>query len=199
MLIPPTVPPGRQMTLDADIATRHRDLIVRVAEHQDKQAFAELFEWYAPRVKAMLLKLNSSNELAEDIMQDVLMTVWLKADKFAAAKGSVGTWIFTITRNRRIDAFRKQSSRHYMDIDEMEFADDAPAADDVLLSDEQDRLVADVAATLPEDMREVIQLAFVEDKSQTSIADELGIPLGTVKSRTRRAFQKIREKLEDVL
>ena len=199
MIIPTPPLSDRSMNKDADIAARHRDLIVRIAQTQDKAAFGELFDWYAPRIKAMLLKQNASNDLAEDIMQDVLLNVWLKADKFAASRGTAAAWIFTIARNRRIDLFRKQSSRHYLDVDEMEFADDAPGGDDMLVASEQDGLVAEAASTLPSEMQEVIQLAFVEEKSQSEIASELGIPLGTVKSRTRRAFVKIKEQLEGVL
>lgn len=187
------------MNADADLARRHRTLIGLVSESRDKEAFAELFDWYAPRIKAMLLKQCGSSEMAEDIMQDVLLTVWLKAGQFASSKGAVSTWIFTIARNRRIDAFRRQSSRHYVDIGEMEFPDDAPESEEILLSEEKDGLIARAAATLPEEMQEIIHLAFVEEKSQSQIAGELGIPLGTVKSRTRRAFEKIKQELEGVL
>lgn len=199
MFVPQTIPVNRSMNQIADLARHHRELIARIAEHQDREAFAQLFDWYAPRIKAMVYKQSGSSDLAEDIMQDVLLTVWLKAGQFAASKGSVSTWIFTIARNRRIDVHRKQSSQHYLDIGEMEFADDAPAGDDLLLADEQDNLVSQAASTLPEEMREVIHLAFIEEKSQREIAGELGIPLGTVKSRTRRAFEKIKQNLEDVL
>ena len=199
MFIPSATIPERGMNANADLAQSHRALIGRIAEHRDKDAFAELFDWYAPRVKAMLVKQCGSSEMAEDIMQDVFLTVWLKAGQFASSKGAVSTWIFTIARNRRIDVFRKQSSWHYVGIGEMEFPDEAPESADVLLSGEQDSLVAQAAATLPEEMREVIHLAFVEEKSQSQIAGELGIPLGTVKSRTRRAFEKIKQQLEGVL
>ena len=183
----------------SDTAERHLDLIVKISTDQDKDAFDELFQWFGPWVKAMMLKLGANNDLAEDLMQDTMMTVWMKAGQFASWKGSAGAWIFTIARNKRIDRFRRQSTRHYVDVDGMEFADDAPDGEDMVLADERDRIVSNATAGLPEELREIVRLAFVEEKSQTEIASELGIPLGTVKSRTRRAYQKIRDELEDVL
>ena len=189
----------RGVRVEKDCVSNHLGLIARVAEAQDKEAFGKLFEYYGPRVKALMMKQGSESELAEDLMQETLLTVWQKASQFSRFRGSLSAWIFTIARNKRIDRFRKQGTSHYVDISEYDFEDDRPDSEKQVESQERDQIVRNAAATLPQEQKQVIELAYVEELSQTQIANKLGIPLGTVKSRTRLAFGSIREKLEDLL
>jgi RNA polymerase sigma-70 factor (ECF subfamily) len=190
---------GGRPIVEHDPARAHLELMRKVALERDREAFRELFVYYAPRVKAQLLRQRASTELAEDLMQETMLTLWNKAEQFTNRRGSLGGWIFTIARNKRIDRIRRLNAAHYVAVEEHDLADDAPDAEDQTMAGERDRKVAAVVRALPADQREVIELAFNEDLSQSEIAERLGIPLGTVKSRTRLAFQKMRRELEDAL
>ncbi len=182
-----------------DAAEVHGELMRRIADARDKQAFERLFAHFAPKIKALMLKHDSDPELAEDLMQDTMMTVWNKAHLFSRWRGSAGAWIFTIARNRRIDRFRRQGTRHYVDIGDYDIPDGEPDSEAVMLESERDRLVSEATRDLPDEQKQIITMSFVDDLAQTEIASRLGIPLGTVKSRMRLAYKKIRTNLEDVL
>lgn len=168
-----------------------------VAACRDKGAFAALFRHYAPRVKGYLIRQGCSAAQAEDLAQEVMATVWRKADLYDPAKAEPSTWVFTIARNLRIDALRRE--RHpQVDLDDLpERADDAPPADERIANGQRAERVRRALATLPPDQAEVVRRAFFEDKVHTTIAEELGVPLGTVKSRMRLAMTKIRAALAD--
>ena len=177
----------------------HAALMERVALARDKKAFEQLFAHFAPKIKALMLKHDSDLELAEDLMQDTMLTVWNKAHQFSTWRGSPSAWIFTIARNRRIDRFRRQGTKHYVDIGDYDVPDDDPDGEQLVLDAERDRLVADAASGLPDEQKQIIAMSFVDNLAQSEIADRLGIPLGTVKSRMRLAYKKIKTNLEDVL
>lgn len=176
----------------------HRALMARVAESRDRDAFEALFEYFGPRVKAMMLKGGADQAIADDIVQDVMLTVWHKVHLYSPERGSAGAWIFTIARNARIDRLRRQSSRPYEDVEEIQIECDLPGpADEVLSGQHAERVVAALAA-LPDDQRRIVEMSFMEDMPQSSIARKLSIPLGTVKSRMRLAYARLRAKLEDL-
>jgi RNA polymerase sigma-70 factor (ECF subfamily) len=167
--------------------------LVRVAQVRDRAAFAVLFSHFAPRVKAYLLRLGASPALAEDLAQEALLSLWRKAHLFDPAKASAATWLFTIARNLRIDAIRREK-RPELDPDDFMPAA-GPAADDGLaLADDESRLRA-ALKDLPPDQVQVIELSFFADKPHSQIAGELGIPLGTVKSRLRLAMARLKRAL----
>lgn len=182
-----------------DTGDIHARLMERVAQARDKHAFERLFVYFAPKIKALMLKHDSDPELAEDLMQDTMMTVWNKAHQFSTWRGSTSAWVFTIARNRRIDRFRRQGNRHYVDIVEYDMPDDTPDGEQVAMATERDRLVAQATRSLPDEQKEIITLSFIDNLAQTEIAAKLGLPLGTVKSRMRLAYKKIKTNLEDVL
>ena len=182
-----------------DDAERNARLMAKVANKGDKQAFGELFYYYAPRLKALMVKQGSDAELAEDLMQDTMLAVWQKADQFSKWRGNLNAWIFTIARNKRIDRFRKQGTQHYLALEEFDFVDEQPDGEMQVVSMQQDEIVSNATAGLPDDQKLVIKLAYVEELSQSEIAKKLKIPLGTVKSRTRLAFKSIRQELEETL
>lgn len=176
----------------------HRDLISRVAATHDRDAFEALFVHFGPRVKALMLKAGADHAQAEDLVQDVMMTVWRKVHLYSADRGSVGTWIFTIARNARIDRLRQNSSQPYEDVNELEIASgDADGEEKTNLS-QRAQMVAEALDELPEEQRDVIELAYIYDMPQSEIAAKLELPLGTVKSRMRLAYAKLRVKLEEL-
>ncbi|MBU6372276.1 MAG: sigma-70 family RNA polymerase sigma factor [Alphaproteobacteria bacterium] len=165
-----------------------------IARRQDRDAFAEIFAFYAPRVKGYLLRLGAGDGLAEEIAQEVMITVWRKAALFDRRQASVSTWIFRIARNRRIDAARR--SRPDFDPNEPGLAPEAdrPADDQMELAERED-LVRQVLGELPEEQVNLLRAAFYDGLSHREIAEKFGLPLGTVKSRIRLAFGKMRARL----
>lgn len=176
---------------------RFADLLLAVAELQDRDAFAELFAYYAPRVKSYLLRLGADSALAEEIAQDVMVTVWRKAGLFDRAQASVSTWIFRIARNRRIDLFRRSKRPELDPEEEMILPSGVEAPDARIEAMETETRVRAAMKDLPEEQVLLLKLAFYEGLSHSEIAARLGAPLGTVKSRIRLAFAKMKVRLGD--
>ena len=172
------------------------DLMAAIADRRDRLAFVRLFELFGPRVKAYLIRQGADRATAEDLVQDVMLTVWRRAAQFDRSKATFSTWVFTIARNRRIDGLRR-ASRPEIDPDDPAFVrePDDPADQVVDAAQRSERLHAAVAE-LPEEQGKLLRLAYFEDKSHSVIAEELGLPLGTVKSRLRLAMSKLRAALE---
>ena len=185
-----------EMLGDAE-RTRFADLLLAVAELQDRDAFAELFAYYAPRVKSYLLRLGADSALAEEIAQDVRVTVWRKAGLFDRAQASVSTWIFRIARNRRIDLFRRSKRPELDPEEEMILPSGVEAPDARIEAMETEARVRAAMKDLPEEQVLLLKLAFYEGLSHSEIAARLGAPLGTVKSRIRLAFAKMKVRLGD--
>lgn len=173
------------------------DLLVRVATRQDRTAYAELFGYYAPRVKSYLLRLGADNAQAEEITQDVMVTVWRKAQLFDRAQASVSTWIFRIARNRRIDVFRRTKKPDLDPEEPMILPAAAEAPDARIEIMETETRVRAAMKDLPEEQLLLLRMAFYEGLSHREIADKLDVPLGTVKSRIRLAFGKMKARLEN--
>lgn len=181
---------------EKDIQPDWNATLCSVAE-QDRAAFAALFAHFAPRVKSYMLRLGSDNMHAEELAQEALATVWRKADRYDPSRAAASTWIFTIARNLRIDAFRRRNHPE-PDPNDPALVPDQPVSADTVVAQKQDAVrIRKALATLPEEQREVLHLSFFDDQTHTEIADNLGIPLGTVKSRIRLAFGRIRTILED--
>lgn len=180
-----------------DSARRLNDLLLRVARSKDRPAFIALFEEMAPKLKAYLMRTGSDAAAAEELVQDVMLTIWRKAETFDPSQANAATWMFTIARNRRIDRFRREN-RPDLDPEEPMLLPSAPAqADDVVgLSQDSERL-AEALQTLPAEQAELLEKAFYEDKAHSAIAEETGLPLGTVKSRIRLALNRLRKNMLD--
>lgn len=174
------------------------DLLQRVARSGDVEAFRKLFQTYAPRVKSYMMRQGTDANTAEELAQETLLTVWRKAALYSGEKGSATTWIFTIARNLRIDRLRKEVAWQPLPEDNEEKASDDPAPDEELSERERRERVQQVLGDLPADQSEVVVLSYIEGLSHSEIAERLGLPLGTVKSRMRLAYQKIRDALEDL-
>ncbi|MGY6411052.1 MAG: sigma-70 family RNA polymerase sigma factor [Alkalilacustris sp.] len=167
------------------------DLVTRVRDHEDEAAFAALFGHFAPRVKGFLMRGGAGEALAEECAQEVMATVWHKAHLFDPTRASVATWVFTIARNRRIDALRKQRRPEPEDLGwGPEPEPDQLAA--MELQQESERVV-EAVSRLPPKQRELIERAFFGELSHSEIAAETGLPLGTIKSRIRLALERLRQ------
>lgn len=165
-------------------------LMERVRDHKDRAAFAALFEHFAPRVKAFLMKSGAAESLAEECTQDVMATLWTKSQMFDPTRASVSTWIFTIARNKKIDALRKLRRPEPEDLTWGPEAE-PDQADALVLRQESDRLTQAIKE-LPDKQRELIQQAYFGDLSHSEIAEITGLPLGTIKSRIRLALERLR-------
>jgi len=167
-----------------------------VAEHRDKAAFARVFAFYGPRVNAYLRRLGAEAMAAEDLTQDVMLTVWRRAGQFDRERAALSTWIYTIARNRRIDVLRRERRPDFDQHDPTLVGDDiVPRGDQLAEAAEARRLVMEAVAQLPLEQARLLEIFYFAEKPHSTIADELGLPLGTVKSRLRLALGKLRRKL----
>jgi RNA polymerase sigma-70 factor (ECF subfamily) len=183
---------------DGSVATKTEEadwagLLLRVRDHQDRAAFAALFRHFAPRVKAFLMKSGAGATLAEECAQDVMATLWQKAHLFDPSRASVATWVYTIARNRRIDALRKARRAEPEDLDWGPQAE--PDQAEALEAQEETERLGRALSALPGPQRTLIERAFYGELSHSEIAAETGLPLGTIKSRIRLALDKLRQQM----
>jgi len=174
-------------------------LILRVAD-KDEQAFMDLFDATASRLKAYAMQCGSSDSDAEELLQECMMTVWRKAEQFNPKAASAITWLYTIVRNRRIDMLRKEKPDQIQSFD---LWPEAPVEQSVAHKFTSDHLEDDVERdlngqmirilleSLPEEQRQIVYKVYFEGKSHSEIAAELDLPLGTIKSRLRLAMKKL--------
>ncbi|MCW5687215.1 MAG: sigma-70 family RNA polymerase sigma factor [Pseudolabrys sp.] len=173
-------------------------LIVAVARHRDRAAFSALFDHFAPRIKAYLLRAGTDPALADELAQEALLAVWRKAETFDGARATAATWIFTIARNLRTDRFRKEWRDVPAGDDLPDTIDETAAPDETLSDAERGERIRQALRQLPPEQIKVIELSFFEDQPHAEIAQTLGIPLGTVKSRIRIAMAKLRDIVGDL-
>lgn len=204
-------PPGTGLNAWMNTASRPHDahaspaddpadfsaLLIAVGHNRDRDAFARLFRHFAPRLKSFLIKGGATPSQAEELVQDTMLAIWNRAATYDPARANAGTWIFTIARNKRIDALRR-GGRVEIDIDDAAFiADDAsPRPDQAIMDTQQTRAVAEMIESLPPEQADVIRKSFFEDKTHMQIAAESNLPLGTVKSRIRLAMERLRPQLQ---
>ena len=180
------------MTVEANV---HDRWIEAVAQRRDREAFAQLFSHYAPRLKAWLMKTGATGPAAEDFAQDAMLAVWRKADLFDARRAGASAWIFAIARNRRLDMIRRE--RRAPPSPEVDPCAPEHERPDAMLAEAQDaRRVRAALKQLTPDQAEALRLAFFLEHSHSEIAEQLALPLGTVKSRIRNAMIRLRDLLE---
>lgn len=172
------------------------EFLRRIADGADEAAFRELYQTYGPRVKAYMMRQGADAAAAEDLAQETLLTVWRRAGLYVAEKGSVSTWIFTIARNLRIDRLRREVAWQELPQEFEGEATSDPQPDEAYATQQSGVVVREALSALPEEQREVVVLAYIEGLSHSEIAGRLGLPVGTVKSRMRMAYQKVRTALE---
>ncbi|MBE89216.1 MAG: RNA polymerase subunit sigma [Rhodospirillaceae bacterium] len=179
---------------DSDLA----DLLQLVAEKRDKAAFARLFDHFAPRVKGFLRRNGTPEAQLDDLVQEVMIKVWRYSDRFDPKKGKTTTWIFTITRNVRIDLLRKENRPEPDANDPMLVPTPVMRSDDAVYLNQSAMRIADALDELPKEQAVILRLSFFEGKSHGEIAEHIGLPLGTVKSRIRLAFDRLRNSLTEL-
>jgi RNA polymerase sigma-70 factor (ECF subfamily) len=173
-------------------------LLSGLAQTRDQAVFAELFSFYAPRLKSYIRRLGSDEMAAEEIVQEAMATVWNKAALFDAGKANASTWIFTIARNLRIDMIRRERRPTVDDGDLAELPDLGDLPDQVLSLSQRATAIRTAMQTLPTDQALIVRMSFFEEQPHSAIAEALNIPLGTVKSRLRLAFNRFRKVLGDL-
>lgn len=166
----------------------------RIKTLRDQAAFADLFDYFAPRLKGFLMRGGTSEALAEEIAQEVMAIVWTKADMFDASRASVSTWIFTIARNRKIDVLRKTQRPEPEDLSWGPEAE--PDQADRLSAQQEQSQLKTAMSRLPQKQRELVERAYFSDQSHSQIASETGLPLGTIKSRIRLALDRLRHAMD---
>lgn len=169
--------------------------IKKVAEDRDKDAFAALFDHYAPLIRSYSLAREPGADLvADDLTQDVMSRVWLKAATYNESLANLNTWIFTLARNCRIDYLRR-NSRHISDIDPSyifeTMEDDSPGPFQQVHRTRSENGIKNALKELPSEQAEVLIKVYLKGKSHQQTSTELKLPLGTVKSRVRLALRKL--------
>jgi RNA polymerase sigma-70 factor (ECF subfamily) len=171
--------------------------IEAIAINQDREAFRHLFHIMAPRIKYYCLKKGSNPAAAEETAQETMIQVWRRAGQFDAQRASVKTWIYTIARNKRIDHFRKEQRPEITAEDLSQNISPSLDAQDHMELAEAGETLAEKIRDLSAEQAEVVHKAFFEDKTHQVIAEELNLPLGTVKSRIRLALNKLRSSMAE--
>ena len=194
---PDTVPDA---AADTDgVAVAYESLVEAIAAQRSREAFASLFEHFAPRLKSYLMRLGTDAAAAEEVVQEAMVMVWRKADSFDRRQASASTWIFTIARNKRIDRLRRERRPELDPNDPALVPDPEPQADrSVEALQSRDRILA-AMENLPVEQSDLIRMAYFDDKSHAEIAAETDLPLGTVKSRIRLALGRMRREVEDLV
>jgi RNA polymerase sigma-70 factor (ECF subfamily) len=176
--------------------------ILQRVRQGEEPALAELYQRYIQILYSLAMRILQSSEETEDLMQEIFLQVWNKAASYEANKGTVYTWLVTITRNRAIDRMRSTSYRHHsraVDVETIMLAADSrssnPHSNTVLM--EEQRSVVNALQRLTPDQQKVIGLAYYEGYSQSQIAEALNIPLGTVKTRMRKGLMELKNMLQE--
>jgi len=172
------------------------ELVLKVGRTRDRDAFVALYRHFAPRVKAYLLRLGADDTTSEEATQETMLALWRRADSFDPTQAGAGTWVFTIARNRRIDLIRRERRPEPDNGAAEQIPDPALPADQRIAVEERDRRVRGALEVLPREQAALIEMAYYQDLTQTAIAEKTGLPLGTVKSRFRLAFARLKRVLE---
>lgn len=190
---------GASGTAQAAAATAEgmNALLLKVAVDADREAFNAVFLFFAPRIKSYLMKIGAARDLADDLAQEAMLRVWGKARLFDPAKASASTWIYAIARNVRIDAARRAAKPDFDPNDPSLHPPSEPEPDALIDRNAREGRIKAAFGALSPEQSEVVRLHFVDDLAHSEIATRLSLPLGTVKSRLRLAFERIRRDIGD--
>ena len=167
-----------------------KNLMVKITNDRDEMAFSDLFDFLAPKIKSYYLQNGLINDTAEELTQEVMSIIWSKSDKYDPSKSAVSTWVFTIARNKKVDFYRKNSRFDYNEEDIREFIYEENQNNKINESEINDQIKI-INQELDSGQQKLIKMNFFENKSHKKIAEELEIPLGTVKSRIRHILTKM--------
>ena len=169
--------------------TKIIDLVKKISEERDEEAFSQIFDYIAPKINSYFIKNNFNFEQSEELTQDVLSTIWSKANLFNPEKSKFITWSFTIARNKKIDFYRKTKKNDVNEDDIRSFLYPNDDGNDY----EIESTINKIKEELDQNQQKLIKMSFFEQKSHKIIAEELEIPLGTVKSRIRSTLNKMQK------
>ena len=169
-------------------------LIDKISSDRDEIAFSSLFDFIAPKINAYYLQNGLSKDNSEELTQEVMSTIWLKSYQYDPTKSAVSTWVYTIARNKKVDFLRKKSGKDMNEEDVREFLYTENMLDSISEGEIKDQ-IDKISKELTEDQRKMIKMSFFENKTHKKIAEELEIPLGTVKSRIRHILIKMQKLL----
>ncbi|MDR5653951.1 sigma-70 family RNA polymerase sigma factor [Paracoccus alkenifer] len=178
-----------------DLSELSRDLIA-VRDSRDRAAFGRLFDHFAPRLKAMMLRGGLRDGTAEDVVQDVMLAVWHKAGQFDPHRADAAGWIYGIARNRRIDMARRRPLAQPDEMPEIESLE--PDAAQIIALQQEARHLADALARLAPEQAEALRAAYFDDIPHSRISEMTGLPLGTIKSRIRLGLERLRHELRTI-
>lgn len=195
--------PVPEAPLAADLEeARDRDLLRRIGS-ADEEAFRELFRRYSPNALALARRVVRQPFIAEEIVQEAFLAAWRNAEGYREGRGSVRSWLMTMVHHRAVDAVRREESQRRR-------AEDAQVSGALAVEDPADAVVAQLGlpeerravraalADLPAEQRQVIELMYFDGLSQSKVSERLGLPLGTVKSRTLLGMRRLRSALIEV-
>ncbi len=171
-------------------------LLRRIGEQRDRNAFSDLFRHFAPRVRAYGRRMGASNASAEELVQEVMLSVWRRADSFDPGKANAATWIYAIARNRMLDDLRRAAPWASATEEPGNESGEDPLHESRIDADRAADRVRRALDDLPAEQSEVLRVAYYEGVSQRDLAKRLDLPLGTVKSRTRLALERLRDALK---
>ena len=174
--------------------SRLSELMVKVKNDRDQIAFSNLFDFLAPKLKGYFIQNGLSADNSEELTQEVMSIIWSKSDRYDSSKSAVTTWVYTIARNKKVDFFRKSPKINVNDDDIREFLYENGDEDKLSIKEAAEQ-VNRINKELNQDQRKMIKMNFFENKSHKKIAEELEIPLGTVKSRIRHLLIKMQKLL----
>lgn len=170
--------------------------MIAIRDDRDRDAFAQLFDHFAPRLKGFVIRSGASPHQAEEIVQDVLLTVWRKAAMFDPHRAQVSAWIYQIARNRQIDIARKERRPMPEELKEDPAAE--PDASQILGLEQETGLLKQALSTLNPEQRDIIEQAYLGELTHQEISARTGLPLGTIKSRIRLGLERLRHELKDL-
>ena len=170
--------------------------MLAVRDERDRAAFAALFDHFAPRLKGFLMRSGTGSGQAEEVVQEVMLTVWRKADQFNPERAQVSAWIYQIARNRHIDVIRRENRP--MPEELAENPNDEPDASQIMAVEQEAGLLKKALARLKPDQREIVEKAYLGELTHQEIQTQTGLPLGTIKSRIRLGLERLRHELKDM-
>lgn len=170
--------------------------MIAVRDNRDRAAFESLFDHFAPRLKGFLMRSGTGAAQAEEIVQDVMLTIWRKSAQFDPTRAQVSAWVYQIARNRHIDVIRKFNRPIPEELSEEPESD--PDASQILAADQESRHLKKAIERLTPDQREIIEKAYLGELTHQEISTQTGLPLGTIKSRIRLALNRLRHELKDM-
>jgi len=170
--------------------------MLAVRDGRDRAAFAALFDHFAPRLKGFIMRSGTGSGQAEEIVQDVMLTVWRKAAQFDPTRAQVSSWIYQIARNRQIDVIRKENRPLPEELGEA--PESEPDASQILALEQEAVQLKQALSRLKPDQREIIERAYMGELSHQEISTQTGLPLGTIKSRIRLGLERLRHELKEL-